>query len=65
MIKLRRANPFDKFQLGLRQLVEDLMVQRMAENDQIVTRYMDDREFGNTAFAELALAIYASIPANE
>jgi hypothetical protein len=45
VVKLRRANPFDKFQLGLRQLIEDLMVQRMTDNDKIVTRYMDDEEF--------------------
>ena len=62
VIKLRRANPFDKFQLGLRQLIEDLMVQRMADNDKIVTRYMDDKEFGSAAFAVLSKAIYDSIP---
>jgi type I restriction enzyme R subunit len=62
VIKLRRANPFDKFQLGLRQLIEDLMVQRMADNDKIVTRYMDDKEFGSAAFEVLSKAIYDSIP---
>ena len=62
VVKLRRANPFDKFQLGLRQLIEDLMVQRMADNDKIVTRYMDDKEFGDAAFAVLSKAIYDSIP---
>lgn len=61
VIKLRRANPFDKFQLGLRHLIEDLMVQRMADNDKIVTRYMDDKEFGSAAFAVLSKAIYDSI----
>ncbi len=65
VIKLRRANPFDKFQLGLRQLIENLMVQRMADNDKIVTRYMDDKEFGSAAFAVLSKAIYDSIPVNE
>ena len=65
VVKLRRANPFDKFQLGLRQLIENLMVQRMADNDKIVTRYMDDKEFGNAAFNVLSKAIYDSIPANE
>ncbi len=65
VVKLRRANPFDKFQLGLRQLIEDLMVQRMTDNDKIVTRYMDDKEFGGAAFAVLSKAIYDSIPANE
>lgn len=62
VVKLRRANPFDKFQLGLRQLIEDLMVQRMADNDKIVSRYMDDKEFGSAAFAVLSKAIYDSIP---
>jgi type I restriction enzyme R subunit len=65
VVKLRRANPFDKFQLGLRQLIEDLMVQRMADNDKIVTRYMDDKEFGSAAFAVLSKAIYDSIPAKQ
>jgi type I restriction enzyme R subunit len=65
VVKLRRANPFDKFQLGLRQLLEDLMVQRMTENDKIVTRYMDDKEFGNAAFTVLSKAIYDSIPTEE
>jgi type I restriction enzyme R subunit len=62
VIKLRRANPFDKFQLGLKQLVENLMVERMADNDKIVTRYMDDEEFGEAAFKVLSKAIYDSIP---
>jgi type I restriction enzyme R subunit len=65
VVKLRRANPFDKFQLGLRQLLEDLMVQRMADNDKIVTRYMDDKEFGDAAFTVLSKAIYESIPTEE
>jgi type I restriction enzyme R subunit len=65
VIKLRRANPFDKLQLGLRQLIEDLMVQRMADNDKIVTRYMDDKEFGSAAFAVLSKAIYDSIPTED
>ena len=65
VIKLRRANPFDKFQLGLRQLIEDLMVARMDDNDKIVTRYMDDKDFGSTAFSVLSKAIYESIPTAE
>ncbi len=65
VVKLRRANPFDKFQLGLRQLLEDLMVQRMTDNDQIVTRYMDDKAFGDAAFSVLSKAIYDSIPTED
>jgi len=62
VIQLRQANPFDKFQLGLRKLIEELMVQRMSENDKIVTRYMDDKEFESAAFSVLSRAIYEAIP---
>jgi type I restriction enzyme R subunit len=65
VVKLRQANPFDKFQLGLRQLIESLMVQRMVENDKIVTRYMDDQEFGEAAFGVLSKSIYESIPGGD
>jgi len=54
VIKLRRANPFDKFQLGLRQLIENLMIARM-----------DDKDFGTTAFSVLSKAINDSIPSAE
>ena len=40
MIKTARANPqFEKFSLGIRKLIEEMMIQRMGENDKIVTRY--------------------------
>ena len=65
VIKLRLANPFDKFQLGLHQLIENLMIERMADNDKIVTRYMDDKAFGHAAFDVLSKAIYDSIPSAE
>ena len=57
------ANPLDKFQLGVRKLVEDMMIQRMGENDKIVTRYMDDGEFQRTAFPILAREIFEAIHA--
>jgi len=62
VIDLRQSNPFDKFQLGLRKLIETLIMQRMSENDAIVTRWMDDKDFGNAAFEVLSKAIYESIP---
>ncbi len=63
VIQLRQANPFDKFQLGLRKILEDLMIQRMGENDKIVTRYMDDKAFESAAFGVLSKVIYDAIPA--
>jgi len=61
VIQTAMANPLDKFQLGVRKLIEDLMIQRMAENDKIVTRYMDDGEFQRTAFPILAREIFEAI----
>jgi len=37
------------------------MMQRMSENDEIITRYMDDRDFQKTIFPILAKEIYQSI----
>lgn len=64
VIQTAMANPLDKFQLGVRKLIEDLMIQRMAENDKIVTRYMDDGEFQRIAFPVLAKEIFESIHSN-
>ena len=61
LLEPARSNPLDKFQLGVRKLIEDLMIQRMAENDKIVTRYMDDGEFQRTAFPILAKEIFEAV----
>ncbi len=66
IIKTARANPqFEKFQLGIRKLIEEMMIQRMGENDKIVTRYMDDPEFQNSAFPILAKEIFDAIEKSE
>ncbi|MDD3992965.1 MAG: hypothetical protein PHV70_12540 [Desulfobacteraceae bacterium] len=51
------ANPLDKFVLGIRKLIEGLMMDRMAENDKIVTRFMANQEFQGAAFPILAQEI--------
>ncbi len=63
VIDTAKANPLDKFQLGIRQVIADLMIQRLGENDQIVSRYMEDAEFQNTAFPLLAQAIFETVRA--
>ena len=57
------ANPLDKFELGIRKLIEDFMIERMAENDKIVTRYMADPAFQSSAFPILAKEIFDSVRA--
>lgn len=61
IIQTAMANPLDKFELGIKAIIESLMIQRMSENDSIVTRYMDDRNFQKAIFPILAKEIYKSI----
>ena len=46
---------------ALKAIIESLMMQRMTENDSIVTRYMDDSNFQKAIFPILAKEIYKSI----
>ena len=61
--KIAVANPFDKFSLGIRERLGQLMVERMGENDALVTRYLSDPEFQEVAFAVLAREIFQSVEA--
>ena len=55
------ANPFDKFSLGIRERLGQLMVERMGENDALVTRYLSDPEFQEVAFSVLAREIFQAV----
>lgn len=50
IIQTAMANPLDKFELGIKAIIESLMMQRMSENDSIVTRYMEDHNFQKAIF---------------
>ncbi|MGE5340000.1 MAG: type I restriction endonuclease subunit R [Candidatus Omnitrophota bacterium] len=65
VIKTARANSLDLFERGIEKLIDRLMVQRMAENDKIVTKFMDDTEFRNTILPILAKDIYQSVLAQQ
>jgi type I restriction enzyme, R subunit len=65
VVRTALANPLDKFELGVRKLIEDLMIERMAENDRIVTRYMADQEFQGSAFPILAREIFETVHAEQ
>ena len=65
VIQTALANPLDKFELGIRKLIEELMIERMGENDKIVTRYMADQEFQGSAFLILAREIFEAVRASE
>jgi type I restriction enzyme R subunit len=61
VIQTAMANSLDKFELGIRKLIESLMIERMGENDKIVTRYMADQDFQASAFPILAREIFEAV----
>jgi len=63
VIQTALANPLEKFELGIQKLIENLMIERLAENDGIVTRYMGDRDFQASAFPILAREIFETVKA--
>ncbi len=58
VLKTAAANPLDKFELGIEQIIKDIMMKRLKENDKIVTRYMDDQKFQKVISHILAKDIY-------
>ena len=65
--RMAQANTYDKFALGFRPQLGKLMIERMGENDAIVTRFLDDAEFQQTASEVLAREVYEAVgePAGE
>ena len=65
--RMALANTYDKFALGFRPQLGKLMVERMGENDTIVTRFLDDADFQQTASEVLAREVYEAVaePAGE
>ncbi len=59
--RMALANTYDKFALGFRPQLGKLMVERMGENDAIVTRYLDDADFQQTASEVLAREVYEAV----
>jgi type I restriction enzyme, R subunit len=58
VVEQAAANPFDNFALALKSKIEGLMLDRMDQNQDIVTKYLNEPEFQNVTFKELAKRIY-------
>ena len=52
------ANPLDRFELGTWQLIQGLMIEFMTDNDQLVTRNLEDDELQSVAFSFLEKTIF-------
>ena len=61
VVETARANPRDRFELGIKSRLDELMIERMSENDQIAERYLSDETFRNLALPILARAIFEDL----
>ena len=59
------ANTFEKFDLAVRQLLPKLMIDRMAGNDEIVSRCFSNPDFQEIVYTGLARGIYESVVAQQ
>lgn len=55
------ANPFEEFDLAVRQELPKLMISRMAGNDDIVKRCLNDLDFREIVFGGRARGIYETV----
>jgi type I restriction enzyme R subunit len=58
VVEKAHANPYDNFAVWLRGKLEQVMAARIDQNADILSRYLDDREFQNVLFEALARRIY-------
>jgi type I restriction enzyme R subunit len=61
VVKRAHANVLDNFALSMKGKVEGLMIDRMDQNQEIVTRYLNDPEFQSVAFGLIVKRIYDEI----
>ncbi len=65
IVETARANPRDRFELGIKSRLDELMIERMGENDQIATRYLSDEAFRGLALPVLAREIFETVQARQ
>lgn len=61
VVRKAKTNSYDKFELGVKEIIKNIMMQRIQENDEIVSRYLDDDEFQKIVLTLLASEMYGNI----
>ena len=56
-----RANPYDAFALAMREKIADLMIDRLAQNREIVTRFFDETDLREFVEREMSRRIYEEV----
>ena len=62
---IAEANTFEKFNLNVQELLEELMVDRMSENNALVTRYLGGGEFQEVVAVGLLRGIFDAVKAQQ
>jgi type I restriction enzyme R subunit len=65
VIGFANNNPTDKFLLGIGPKITDLMIERMADKDALVTKFLENEAFQAAAMPYLGQAILDTIAADE
>ena len=58
------ANPLDNFALAMKDKLRDAIIDRMEQNEEIATRYLNEPDFESVAFEELVRRIYQELRGN-
>lgn len=58
MVQQARANDLANFSLAAKQKVQDMMVERLENNEEIVTKYLHEDDYQTVVFKQLAKRIY-------
>lgn len=61
VVQRARANTFENFAVSMKGKVEDLMIDRVDQNQGIVSRYLNDKDFQEALFGELVKRMYQAI----
>ena len=61
VVATAKANPVDKFMMGVRRTIQEMVARRHAENGKIVGRYVEDEEFQGVVFEVLAREIWEGV----
>lgn len=63
--RIALANNFERFDLGTRDQIRNVIIDRMAENDAIAARCLNDPDFEEVVFSRLLRSIYDTIRTQE
>jgi len=61
VVQRARANAFENFAVSMKGKIEDLMIDRVDQNQGIVSRYLNDKVFQEALFDELVRRMYEAI----